>query len=144
MVSGCAVGSNFRNPAVPAIDGYTRSPLTDTRATDVPGGEAQRFVPGQGIPAAWWTLFQSAALNALIERASTVSVGSSHVTPRDTRNDGHPRHLRARRQGPNRLKSSPRNARWRGAERAPRTQLCVRPPKGAGRAQPGASSPNRD
>ena len=69
LVAGCAVGPNFRKPAAPAVDGYTRSPLTGTTATDVPGGEAQRFLPGQDIPAAWWTLFQSPALNALIERA---------------------------------------------------------------------------
>jgi NodT family efflux transporter outer membrane factor (OMF) lipoprotein len=73
LLSGCAVGPNFRKPLAPAVDGYTRSPLTETRATDVPGGEAQRFLPGQDIPAAWWTLFQSPALNALIERALAAS-----------------------------------------------------------------------
>jgi NodT family efflux transporter outer membrane factor (OMF) lipoprotein len=35
----------------------------------VPGGSPQRFVDGMDIPAQWWTLFQSAPLNALIERA---------------------------------------------------------------------------
>jgi NodT family efflux transporter outer membrane factor (OMF) lipoprotein len=41
----------------------------ETAATALPGGEAQRFVDGQDIPGQWWTLFQSAQLNALIERA---------------------------------------------------------------------------
>jgi NodT family efflux transporter outer membrane factor (OMF) lipoprotein len=70
LVAGCAVGPNFRRPAAPSIDGYTRSPLTTTAVLPgVAGGEAQRFVAGQDIPGAWWTLFQSPALNALIERA---------------------------------------------------------------------------
>ena len=35
----------------------------------MPGGESQRFVDGMDIPGQWWTLFQSAELNGLIERA---------------------------------------------------------------------------
>ena len=73
-ISGCAVGPNFRRPTAPAIDSYTRSPLTTTTASpDVAGGAAQRFVAGQDIPAAWWALFQSPALNALIDRALAAS-----------------------------------------------------------------------
>jgi NodT family efflux transporter outer membrane factor (OMF) lipoprotein len=37
-------------------------------APDSPQGHAQRFVEGLDIPGQWWTLFQSAQLNALIER----------------------------------------------------------------------------
>jgi NodT family efflux transporter outer membrane factor (OMF) lipoprotein len=73
FMSGCAVGPNFRKPAAPKVDGYTRSPLAETRSTDVPGGEAQRFLREVDIPAAWWTLFQSPELNALIERALAAS-----------------------------------------------------------------------
>jgi NodT family efflux transporter outer membrane factor (OMF) lipoprotein len=40
-----------------------------TAAAPLPGGEAQRFVDGLDIPGQWWTLFKSAELNALIERA---------------------------------------------------------------------------
>ena len=40
-----------------------------TAAAALPGGEAQRFVDGLDIPGQWWTLFKSAQLNALIERA---------------------------------------------------------------------------
>ena len=33
------------------------------------GGEAQRIVSGADLPADWWTLFHSPALNALIEQS---------------------------------------------------------------------------
>ena len=33
------------------------------------GGAAQRFVAGQDIPAQWWSLFQSPALDALVRQA---------------------------------------------------------------------------
>jgi NodT family efflux transporter outer membrane factor (OMF) lipoprotein len=35
----------------------------------VPGGASQHFVPGLDIPAQWWTLFHSKALNTLVERS---------------------------------------------------------------------------
>ncbi len=74
FVSGCAVGPNFRRPAAPAVDRYTRPSLSSTTASaDVAGGEAQRLVPGQDIPHDWWTLFQSPGLNTLVERALQAS-----------------------------------------------------------------------
>jgi len=74
LASGCAVGPDFRPPKPTAIDRYTRPSLSDTTtSTDVAGGEAQRFVPGQDIPHDWWTLFQSPGLNALIEQALRAS-----------------------------------------------------------------------
>src|SRR5262249_21044106 len=73
-VSGCAVGPNFRKPSAPAVDSYTRSPMTGTGpAADMPGGEAQRLLAGRDIPAAWWMLFESPPLNALVERALAAS-----------------------------------------------------------------------
>jgi NodT family efflux transporter outer membrane factor (OMF) lipoprotein len=70
LLSGCAVGPNFQRPAAPAVDSYARPSLSSTTATvDVPGGEAQRLVPGGDIPHDWWTLFESPGLNALVERA---------------------------------------------------------------------------
>ena len=73
-ISGCAVGPNFRKPAAPAVDSYTRSPIAGTGpAADMPGGEAQRLVAGRDIPAAWWMLFESPPLNALVERALAAS-----------------------------------------------------------------------
>ena len=73
-VSGCAVGPNFRKPAAPVVDSYTRSPIAGTgAAADMPGGEAQRLLAGRDIPAAWWMLFESPPLNALVERALVAS-----------------------------------------------------------------------
>ncbi|MDB5691062.1 MAG: efflux transporter, outer rane factor lipoprotein NodT family [Alphaproteobacteria bacterium] len=71
LTAGCVVGPNFKTPAAPTVAGYTNYPLpAATAATPgVPGGAAQRFVSGGDIPADWWTLFHSHALNALIEQA---------------------------------------------------------------------------
>lgn len=67
---GCAVGPDFKNPAPPEIDGYTREPLPEkTSSVDVAGGEEQKFVRDQEISAQWWTLFQSPQLNALVDKA---------------------------------------------------------------------------
>jgi NodT family efflux transporter outer membrane factor (OMF) lipoprotein len=70
LMSGCAVGPNFRRPASPAVDNYTRPSLAQTTASvDAVGGEAQRLVHGHDLPRDWWTLFQSPALNTLVERS---------------------------------------------------------------------------
>jgi len=70
LVSGCAVGPSFRRPAAPALSGYTRTPISEkTTSADIAGGEEQRLVPGQDLPADWWTLFGSPSLNALIVKA---------------------------------------------------------------------------
>jgi NodT family efflux transporter outer membrane factor (OMF) lipoprotein len=70
LLAACAVGPNFKKPDAPHTAGFVpaeqRAPTT---AASVPGGQAQRFVDGMDIPGQWWTLFQSAPLNALIERA---------------------------------------------------------------------------
>ncbi|AXF25541.1 RND transporter [Burkholderia pyrrocinia] len=69
MLAGCAVGPDFVRPAPPQVNGYSREPLPEqTVASDVHGGEAQRFVQGRDISGEWWTLFRSPALNAIIER----------------------------------------------------------------------------
>jgi NodT family efflux transporter outer membrane factor (OMF) lipoprotein len=67
---GCAVGPSFRRPAPPDVAGYTREALPErTAPAQTRGGEAQRFVHDLDIPADWWTLFRSEALNQLIEEA---------------------------------------------------------------------------
>ncbi len=69
-LAACAVGPNFKTPAAPKATSYVPGTLpASTSASDAKGGEAQRFVDGLDIPGQWWTLFQSAQLNALIERA---------------------------------------------------------------------------
>jgi NodT family efflux transporter outer membrane factor (OMF) lipoprotein len=72
LLAGCALGPDFHRPGMTEKvegNGYTREPLTDTAAADVPGGAAQRFVRDKDIPGQWWQLFHSEALNQLIERA---------------------------------------------------------------------------
>jgi NodT family efflux transporter outer membrane factor (OMF) lipoprotein len=70
VAAGCAVGPDFRPPAPPDVTSYGRPSLHSTTASaDVPGGEAQRFVAGGELAGDWWTLFQSPALNALVDRA---------------------------------------------------------------------------
>jgi NodT family efflux transporter outer membrane factor (OMF) lipoprotein len=70
-LAACAVGPNFKPPEAPRNAGFAlagQMAATNTAAS-LPGGQAQRFVEGMDIPGQWWTLFQSAPLNALIERA---------------------------------------------------------------------------
>jgi len=70
FLSGCAVGPDFKAPAAPDADRYTAEPIaTRTSATDVAQGEAQRFLKGRDIPAEWWTLFRSPALDALVRQS---------------------------------------------------------------------------
>ena len=69
LLTGCAVGPDFARPPAPDVKGFTSTPLMTTPATDVNGGAAQSFLVGANITAQWWTLFQSPALNALIEQS---------------------------------------------------------------------------
>jgi NodT family efflux transporter outer membrane factor (OMF) lipoprotein len=70
LLTSCAVGPDFHNPAAPETSRYTKEPLeTRTSSTDAPTGQSQRFVQGRDITQEWWRLFRSPALNALIERS---------------------------------------------------------------------------
>src|SRR3979490_1177836 len=70
VFSACAVGPNFKAPETPHGAGFAPAGqiAAETAAAPARGGDAQRFVDGMDIPGQWWTLFQSAQLNALIER----------------------------------------------------------------------------
>ena len=71
LLVACAVGPDFKPPAPPdGGDSYTPSPIP-AQTVSAPGeaGQAQRFVPGQDIPAQWWSLFQSPALDQLVRDA---------------------------------------------------------------------------
>lgn len=69
-LTGCAVGPDFRVPEAPGASGYTSTALPqETMSAPVTGGAAQRLVPGQEIPAGWWTLFRSEPLDSVIRRA---------------------------------------------------------------------------
>ncbi len=67
LVVGCAVGPNFREPALPATDRFTPTPLpAKTVSSPTPGGKAQYFAFNKNIPEQWWVLFHSTDLNNLI------------------------------------------------------------------------------
>ncbi|MBV8469380.1 MAG: efflux transporter outer membrane subunit [Burkholderiaceae bacterium] len=70
VLAACAVGPDFKQTAAPKVDSYTMQSLPDTTAS-APGvaGDAQHFVMGRDIPFAWWEQFNSAKLNALVERS---------------------------------------------------------------------------
>jgi len=74
MLGGCAVGPNFKPPeaALPGDASYTPTPLpaqTAAAPAGTVGGAAQQFVAGQDIPAQWWAIFHSPALDQLIRAA---------------------------------------------------------------------------
>lgn len=73
VLAGCAVGPDFKPPALPAASqgpDYTAGPLpARTAETAGTAGQAQAWVKGQDIPAQWWGLFQSAPLDQLIRSA---------------------------------------------------------------------------
>jgi len=64
-VGGCMVGPNYHRPAPPQAAGYAPGIL----APEVTGAAAQSFEPGADIPGQWWALFQSPALNRLVEQS---------------------------------------------------------------------------
>src|SRR3984893_6944306 len=68
--SSCAVGPNFHKPVAPANAAYAPSPLPEASASaPIHGGEVHNYIAGRDIPFEWWELFQSPALNSLIDKA---------------------------------------------------------------------------
>jgi len=84
---GCAsVGPDFKQPAPPAVNGYTTQSLpaeTVTTPATLMGG-AQHFVVGQAVPITWWQNFGSAKLDAYIDQAlrTSPSLESAQATLR--------------------------------------------------------------
>jgi len=70
MVTGCAVGPDFRPPDSPSVKGYVPEPLP-VETVSAPGvaGSSQRFLDGKDIAAEWWALFHSKPLDVLIRHA---------------------------------------------------------------------------
>ena len=67
-LAGCTVGPDFRAPDAPKVDRFTETPTpvrTEAAPAAANGGAAQRFTDGQ-LPAEWWTLFRSEALDRLV------------------------------------------------------------------------------
>jgi NodT family efflux transporter outer membrane factor (OMF) lipoprotein len=70
VLTSCAVGPDFKVPASPDVNGYTKEPLAPrTSRANQATGLSQHFAPGRDIPQEWWTLFKSRALDALIKQA---------------------------------------------------------------------------
>src|SRR4051794_32987519 len=59
-LSACAVGPTFERPSVPE---------NSKNAIAAPSIPDQQFKVGQSVPANWWTLFNSDALNQLVQQA---------------------------------------------------------------------------
>ena len=84
-IAGCAVGPDYRRPAAPAVASYTAEALpAGTGAAPGIGGAAQRFVPGGEIPARWWELYRSQALDRWIREAlaNSPTLGAAEATLR--------------------------------------------------------------
>ena len=71
LFSGCAAGPDFKRPPAPGTNRYSPGGKLPgaTASAPVRDGESQRFNPAADIPFDWWKQFQSAQLNALVERA---------------------------------------------------------------------------
>jgi NodT family efflux transporter outer membrane factor (OMF) lipoprotein len=69
-LTSCMMGPNFHSPKAPATTRYTEPPQP-AKTTSIRhagnAGKAQHFIMGQDIPAAWWTLFHSQAINDLVQ-----------------------------------------------------------------------------
>nr|WP_246447425.1 efflux transporter outer membrane subunit [Undibacterium jejuense] len=73
LISGCAVGPNFNAPAAPVnSDQYSytgKAKVTETVKANTFAGQSQKLSSGQDIPAAWWEVFHSEALDKLIRES---------------------------------------------------------------------------
>ncbi len=72
LLAGCTVGPNFQRPTPPPGAGYLPSgaPVrTQAGPAGLPGANAQTLAYGQDLPGAWWSLFRSPELDALVARA---------------------------------------------------------------------------
>jgi NodT family efflux transporter outer membrane factor (OMF) lipoprotein len=88
VLAGCAVGPDFHPPDPPAAARYTEAPLPDhTTSAATPGGSAQNLTPGRDIPGAWWDLFHSTQISALVTQAlqANPDVAAAQATLREAR-----------------------------------------------------------
>ncbi len=87
-LSACAVGPDFKSPAAPATDSFTKEALpAQTESVAIQGGEAQSFSMGKAVPTQWWTLFGSDQLNQLVVQAfkGSPTVDSAHAALRQAK-----------------------------------------------------------
>ena len=70
LLGGCSVGPDFTPPVAPQVARLTNGPLpASTVAADTLGGAAQHFRHGADVPGAWWEMFRSPQLSALVAKA---------------------------------------------------------------------------
>ncbi len=69
LLASCALGPDFKRPDAPQANYSSRALPSEIASAQGPGGTPQRFVPGQSVAGAWWELYQSPALNALVTEA---------------------------------------------------------------------------
>jgi len=64
VVAGCKVGPNFKRPDAPATERYTQQKLkVESSSLD------QQIAPGAALDREWWHLFQSDAIDTVVQRA---------------------------------------------------------------------------
>ena len=88
MLTGCAVGPDFRSPDAPASARYTEAaPADHTVSAATPGGAAQRLTQDRDIPGEWWGLFHSKQINDLVTQAlrANPDVTAAQATLRQAR-----------------------------------------------------------
>ncbi len=69
LLAGCALGPNYKEPARPDVGAstFTATPMpAATASAPVAAGATQRLLAGKDVPAQWWALFHSDALDQLI------------------------------------------------------------------------------
>lgn len=81
-LAGCTVGPRYRPPNPPTLTGYTRTTPQPTASTAGLAGAAQRFDASAQLPAEWWQLFQSPALDRMVSEALANSPTLAQATAR--------------------------------------------------------------
>jgi len=83
LLTACTVGPDFEPPAAPTVATYRAAPEIEETAAVAEGGEGvQRFTRERDIPAEWWQLFESPALDALVQQALDGSPGLEQAEAR--------------------------------------------------------------
>jgi NodT family efflux transporter outer membrane factor (OMF) lipoprotein len=72
-LAGCALGPDFKRPDAPTVARYTAQPLRAEFGTDAESGagdgDVQHILLGAPLGQNWWQLFQSSAIDDLVEHA---------------------------------------------------------------------------
>jgi NodT family efflux transporter outer membrane factor (OMF) lipoprotein len=69
LLTACAAGPDFRRPELTPTQRYTAEPPRSEASVDGEEASAQRVVFGVALSHEWWRLFQSDALDGVVQRA---------------------------------------------------------------------------